>query len=401
MSRGKIINIEWSANNNYNFTEQEFSEAKKTWMIHEARKAASEGYDTVIAILLVDGLLSPRPDLFSKEVEVFKKECVNLGIKKCVLLSGQGGEYFPVPLAFDEIISIDFTLHFTYNSYKEKVDCDLLPKYKPNDKFLFLGGVPARLNRIGLLYEFYNQGMLTADKALWSFFKPLGTTEELKCRQILNDLSNLEYQTFINYAENRFDDLYYNSKKFFLNHNEVKDFWNQITQQEWVDKPALIDSIVFDTTSLSIISEGPNYWDYSNNNNFVTEKFWRTVLHRHPFLFSGDTEQYQLIKKLGFRTFEEYFKIADYAYIFDQKKQNSAIVKNTQYFLEHQYSAAEKIKEDTEHNYNIFLQYVRKQFDVLKMMQEKFYISQNQMDYYFDQTGYKTAIIMPTTTIVS
>jgi hypothetical protein len=392
MFNGKIINIELNPNKYGNLSTQEFSEFKKIRLINEAKQAAYEGYNAVIAILLVDGLLSPVPNLFSIEAQVFKNECQKLGIEKCILLSGQGGTHFPVPLAFDEIWSIDYTLQFTYNTYKTQIENNSLPNYTITDKFLFLGGVPSRLNRIGLLYKFYKENMLNKHTALWSFFKPIGHCEAIDCRKILSHVNQTEYELFLNFAENRFDNLYYESKHFFLNEPDVEKYWYQITEHEWVNKPALIDSNVFSKTSLSIISEGPNYWSHSNNNNFVTEKFWRAVLHRHPFVFSGELDQYLLVKNLGFKTFEEYLEIPEYAYMTDKTKQLSAIVHNTRFFLNNQNQVKEKIIKDVDHNYNLVLNCVHDQQQVIKSLQDQFNIDQTQIDYYFNQTGYKTVI---------
>jgi len=395
MSKGKIVNIEWSPDNNYNFTEETFSKSKRGWMIQEAKLAAEEGYDTIIAICLIDGLLNPSPEFFPIESQVLKEECEKVGIKNVIFLSGHGGTYFPKPLAFDKILFTDYTLRFTYNTYKDQIDNNLLSKYKPLGKYLFLGGVPSRLNRIGLAYKLYQNNILKDETAIWTFFKPWNSDEEEKCRSFLPDVDEGDYKEFLNYAERRVDDLFENSKHFFSDWSEVDGFWHDIVGQEWAKHPALIDSSIFDKTSLSLISEGPNYWVYSNNYDFITEKFWRSVFHRHPFLFAGDTGQFLYMKKLGFKTFEEYFKNPDYYLLENEHDRIEAIVENLKGFIKQEKKYANNIEKDVEHNFQLAVKYAHEQEDFIQNLQKEYNLSDDQVNYYFYQKGYANLIIKP------
>ena len=60
-------------------------------------------------------------------------------------------------------------------------------------KFLFLGGVPDRLNRIWLLYQLYNRGLLP--HAEWSFFPPW--TSEQKSNSLQYFPTSADYYDFV------------------------------------------------------------------------------------------------------------------------------------------------------------------------------------------------------------
>lgn len=394
MTKGKIINIEYSPDNSYNHSYEEFMECKLVWLLDEIKQAASEGYTKIVAVMLIDGLLLPTAEVMQTESKILKEETDKLGIDEIILVSGHGGTYFPVPLYFDKVLATDYTLRFTYNSYQELLINNRLPKYKPTGRFLFLGGVPSRLNRIGLAYKFFEQGLLNDDCAVWTFFKPWNSNEERESRQILNHISDKEYNKFVNFANRRLDDVYEYSKHFFSS-DSVDSFWHDIVNHEWARKPGYLDSSVFDTTSLSIISEGPNYWEHSNNNDFVTEKFWRAVFHRHPFLFAGEIEQYQYMKKLGFRSFEEYLPHPDYGILPLEEDRMNALVANTKFWLENETKIANKVQEDVEYNYNLATKYIQEQINFIKDLQSDYNLSDEDIDYYFNQTGYQNLIVKP------
>lgn len=394
MYKGKIINIEYSPDNSYAYTYEEFMRTKLIWLVDEIKQAAADGYTKIVTVMLIDGLLLPTNDIMQEESRVLKEESSKLGIETIVLVSGHGGTYFPVPLYFDKVLATDYTLRFTYNSYKDQIITNSLPQYKPTGKFLFLGGVPSRLNRIGLAYKFYEEGLLTDNTAAWTFFRPWNPSEDAVSRKFLSHISDEEYMNFLSYAERRVDDVYEYSKHFFSS-DSVDSFWHDIVNHEWVKKPGYLDSSIFDSTSLSIISEGPNYWDHSHNNDFVTEKFWRAVFHKHPFLFAGEIGQYEYMKKLGFKSFEEYLPFPDYGIMPNEEDRLNALVANTKFWLENEARLAKEIEQDVEYNYNLALKHVQEQIEFIDNLQKEYSLSPEDIDYYFNQTGYQNVIVKP------
>lgn len=350
MHKARVVNIEWTPDNNrWNLDKQVFSELKLKWIFKELKQAAKDGCDTVIAVMMIDGVLNPEPNIWPGEVAKIKQRCTKLGIEKLVFVSGHGGHEWIMPVAFDKMYSIDYTLQFTYKSYEDRIKKNKLTEYNPHaNKFLFLGGVPSRMNRIGLLYKYYKLGMLDHN-AIWTFFVPWTEEERKVCKDIMHILTEEEFNKFCNFADRRIGDEYENAKKFFAEEYYQTGDWHDVKDTDWAKAPALIDSSIFPETCLSIISEGPNYWNYSTNNSFVTEKFWRAVFHKHPFLFAGDIDQFKYMENLGFRTFTEYMTIPEYTYLETEEQRLDAIVTNTADFLK--LKKPQRLIDDIEHNY--------------------------------------------------
>jgi hypothetical protein len=154
-----------------------------------------------------------------------------------------------------------------------------------------------------------------------------------------------------------------------------------------------MDSKIFQDTAFSIISESTNYWD--RNFDFVTEKTWRTVLHSHPFIFAGHPDQFVYLKNLGLRTFENYMKIKNYAYIEDENLRLDAIVENTKDFLINHSKYSENIQKDVQYNFSLFLNTVDDELKKLKNLMAAYGVDTLDVDYYFDRTGFDHLIRIP------
>ncbi len=380
-------------NNRWNLDKQVFSELKLKWIFKELKQAAKDGCDTVIAVMMIDGVLNLEPNIWPGEVAKIKQRCTKLGIEKLVFVSGHGGHEWIMPVAFDKMYSIDYTLQFTYKSYEDRIKKNKLTEYNLHaNKFLFLGGVPSRMNRIGLLYKYYKLGMLDYN-AIWTFFVPWTEEERKVCKDIMHILTEEEFNKFCNFADRRIGDEYENAKKFFAEEYYQTGDWHDVKDTDWAKAPALIDSSIFPETCLSIISEGPNYWNYSTNNSFVTEKFWRAVFHKHPFLFAGDIDQFKYMENLGFRTFTEYMTIPEYAYLETEEQRLDAIITNTADFLK--LKKPQRLIDDIEHNYQLAKRYLDKQHLLFDYLVEHYGAPREEVNYYLNQTGYSNLVQRP------
>jgi hypothetical protein len=155
-----------------------------------------------------------------------------------------------------------------------------------------------------------------------------------------------------------------------------------IVHTKFFKKPGYLTPKVFEDTRFSIISEGPNFW--TNDYEFVTEKFWRTIINNHPFIFAGPTEQFEYIKSLGFKTFENYLPIKKYAYIEDEDKRFNAIVKNTQYLLKNN---NRDIANDVRHNYNRYLDILETQNLLFNRLENDMAVPRAEINHYLDNEG--------------
>jgi hypothetical protein len=374
MAKGKIINFEvlWDS-------EESILDLYHLTFRKDIEQAALDGYDTILGIMLNEGILcydnEQCIEIFNDLKEISKK--LNIEIK---LLSSLGEEFkrIKVPL---EVIHYDYHARMIFNSYKH-LDFDIS---RSSNKFLFLGGVSTRPNRIGLLSKLYDQGMLT--HADWSFFPPIYQEDKQWCRDYLKKYSDDEYDAFINFCQRRFDDRYIGVN--YLMHDSVQyhnDRWFEIIDQDFFKSPGYINPTVFKNTSFSIVSEGPNFWD--SIHEFITIITWRTIRNGHPFIFAGPIEQFNYIKKLGFRTFEEYLLIKDYAYIENDAERMDAVIKNTEHLLENYSSLKDLLDIDAEYNYKHFLKIIKEQDCILEYIEHDLGVQRSEIDYLLNGVGF-------------
>jgi hypothetical protein len=310
----------------------------------------------VIGLLLADGLLY-KNKLFFDMYERIKAAHPN---KHFQLMTGMCGN--------KSTIEFDFNLNETYLSYKDVMTSLWNPTA---NKFLFMGGVPNRENRIVLLDKFYQAGLL--EQAEWSFFKPWTDEQRVWCRNALSHYTDAEYDTFLDTCERKLDDVYADSKEYGTA-PEKKTF-------DWCKDPAWVDPSIYNNTMLSVISEGLPH-DLSLNTAFMTEKMWRVFAQQHPFILSGTKDMMDYIKRLGFKTFEEYMRIPDYVEDLD------AIVENTKGFLEDYSKFEQQIKADCRYNYTRFHLLGQLNREHLTWLKNYHSIDQESIDYWFNQKGF-------------
>lgn len=386
MAKGKIINFEWMCDYN-NYTNEEFDVIKTKLISSEIDSASRDGFDVIVGLYMLDGFLQPkaRHSEFIAHLNDIKNYASNSGIKKIYLISGHGEHIEDCPFDY---FYIDLNLRMLVNSY---INLDSLPYFNPkNDKFLFLTGMPNRPNRIGLLSKFFDSGLLGLSE--WSFFPPWTSLDKSWCRNYLKSYTDTEYDYFLKSCERSFDSRFETAKPFYGSYgSEGTDIvWHDVVDTDWVKSPAHVDSSVYKSTLFSVVSEGPNYW--ADDNDFITEKSWRTFLHRHPFIFAGHPDQFRYLKSLGFKTFEDYLIIRNYAYIKDENERLDAIVKNTNYWLRSISNYIDQIKEDVDHNFKTFLYHVNRQDRILDFLTTDLMINLDEVEELRTLKGYNTLI---------
>lgn len=386
MSKAKIINFEWMCDYNH-YAPEEFDKIKTRLIKQEIKQAVDNGFDIIIGLYLLDGFLQPkyRYNEFISHLNEIKDYAYSIGIKKIILISGHDETLDNCPF---ECLFLDFNLRMLINSYP---DLTSLPSFNSeNTKFLFLTGMPNRPNRIGLLSKYYDKGLLT--NAEWSFFSPWTNVDQSWCRDHLKHYSDEHYNKFLNDCERSFDDRYHTCKPYYGSYTstEAPTIWYDVVETDWVKAPTHIDSGVYKDTLFSVVSEGPNYW--TEDYNFITEKTWRTFLHRHPFIFAGHPDQFKYTKKLGFKTFEDYLLIKDYAYIEDENQRLEAVVKNTEYWLTNIKNNLSAIEKDVEYNYQMFFNHVKKQNEIFKFLEHELNVSPDDIKLYTNIKGYTELI---------
>lgn len=349
--------------------------------------------DCIIGLLLVDGFLYKDNDRFYTILKKIYQEGTTLGIKKFYLMPGMCSDYQSNldqrSLAY-EILDWDFPVNQMYQSYKDKLH--LVHKWNPAaNKFLFLGGVPSRPNRIGLMSKYYDADML--DAGVWSFFPPWTDDDQKWCREHLNHYTDEKYAEFLKYCDRAVDDKYSVSKDYSrVSGKEMAD--RGLLDSPWLNDCGWIDPNVFYDTSISIISEGSCY-PPATDFEFLTEKIWRAVINNHPFIVADHPDRFAFMKHRGLRTFENYLHIPEYAYIENEETRLDAVVANTGYFLDTVADNIEQINIDIGHNRTVMFDILKRDQKMIEWLKTNLSVSQSSIDRWLLTKDFKTYIRIP------
>lgn len=334
-------------------------------IMSDIKDAVDRGCDTILGLMLADGFLYTNNEQLDLLASIEQQSRL-LGVKNLVLIPGIVPD-MDIP-GYEVIKIFNYNLHLAYLSYKNKRH--LLYPWNPKaDKFLFLGGVPNRPNRINLLEKFYKADLLK--HAVWSFFKPWTDEQADWCRKALPDYTDDEYNNFLNACENSIDNMYEDSKEYSTNNKFDYD------NCQWFKDPAWIDPVVYTNTVVSVVSEGLLYGSYSSK--FLTEKTWRVFAQRHPFILAGNSEMLEYIKSLGFKTFNTSTDL-------------DGLVSETEIFLNSYKDCIDMLNADIEHNYKQFFKLGSTNASVLDEIQIKFRLSNADMNQWFNKTGFAQLI---------
>jgi hypothetical protein len=253
----------------------------------------------------IDGMLYRNNDRFYALLKRINDSAKELGILEVKLIIGSC-PYFQHELDARGIdiqtIDYDSSIRLIYNDFFSIVDRskELYPWNPTAHKFLFLTGIPSRANRIGLINKFYEAGLLS--HADYSFFPPWTESDKIWCRDYLKHYTDEEYDVFLESCTRSVDDLYEHSKDYSrVSGKQIID--KDLVNTKWVQEPHYINPKVYTNTCLSILSEGAVY-NPETELRFLTEKTWKVILNRHPFILADDPIRFDYLKGLGLRTFE-------------------------------------------------------------------------------------------------
>jgi hypothetical protein len=287
------------------------------------------------------------------ERKVFKKEEQNSINQMIEILDRMAVNYFFV---------VDNTMNHQI-SFGDKVaylpGCMLLAYYPvwinhhPNvtvwnpisNKGLMLLGKCEKIHRIGFLKKFYEKNSLDSIEWAANFTNQYDLIKE----KFFTDYSDEEFKIFSDTC-NRTLDIPINHPSYPKNSNE---------SFQHLGFP--YDHTLYCKTAFSVILESEYYSD-PEGMPWISEKTWRAIANKHPFIMVGSTDNIPVLKNMGFKTFEEYLSIEDYYSLLtvtqDIHTSLDAIVTNTIEFsnllgtlspdLKH------KITEDVNHNYELF-----------------------------------------------
>jgi hypothetical protein len=336
----------------------------------EISKKAGKEYDTVIGSILVEIIPSNEIlNLVEALVEI-KRYSLSLGFSNFKLILMPPYKQYSEELRGFDIYWYDYLARITHNAYLTRPERLSTQWNRQSGKILVVTGIPHRYNRIRLLYKLYQENLLDDDKCLWSFFKPFSEESWNECRRFLNDIDDTEFDKFMSYAVRTLDD--------------VKVIGAKFAAQTIVDDFSLPLEL-YSETCLSLIPEAHCYPDQPKYD--ISERTWRVIINRHPFLIAGTQGNTDYLKSLGYKTFEEYFPLR-YDDTDDLEQTLNNIVENTKHFLSIMSSRADEIEEDVEHNYNNFIKMLGESDQLKDDLKNSFGAEDNELDEIFNTTNY-------------
>jgi hypothetical protein len=219
-----------------------------------------------------------------------------------------------------------------YSVFVEKHPIQTL--YKPkSSKGLFLLGKGNKIQRVGLLKTFYESNNL--DSILWSFKNSPETLKQIRT-DFFSDYTDEDFDTFIKVSE------------------KVLDY--ESMDGVFVHLGFPCDVNLFTNTAFSIVSET---WLHGIPHIF-TEKTWKPIINRHPFIMIGSEENINILKKLGFKVFQESAWFVEDQDLLEHIVLTSVNMKKR---IETDDHYQKQLVNDVEYNYNKFIELAKKDID--------------------------------------
>lgn len=197
---------------------------------------------------------------------------------------------------------LDIEIHYingialiTYHDLIYRKRCPRNITWTPHNSFLFLTGKWDKTNRFPLFKKLLDQSLL--NNSIYSLYLP----------------KSHEYSRF-------------NSNPDFVStklagHTPAIPYDHTMYQRTGF---RLISETEYDTDLSHLYTQGDDPW--------LTEKTWLTILNKHPFIMAGQKGTLAKLKRLGYKTFEEYlpYKYDDA----DNVSRLDLIVENVKYLTE-------------------------------------------------------------------
>lgn len=303
-------------------------------------------------------------NIINKSLEYIQQTNILPNLKNVYFL------YNTAPINLD-FISNKYTLkkiylnYFLLRSYFTRTYCNSAIKKwdTKNPKALFLIGQPFKLNRLPILYSFYQRKKMSLiDYSLNSIYykdDPLNVNIN---PNIIDEYSRLLFNgcsqkliDFLGKMDKKIDDDFIETSKVFKT-NSIFQKSAYIIPDEWFDASLILcmETYFYDLPSVSNI-------EY----NIFSEKFWKTVLSKKPFIMSSyDDHYYDKLEKLGFKNFLKYTTSEKKMYTGSMssrkmdknllEKYSSTAFFRTTSFLNNMEKQKVEIRNDIEYNYELW-----------------------------------------------
>jgi len=232
----------------------------------------------------------------------------------------------------DHVVYLDFFLLLVYHQIIDMKRSSVCELWHPGtDKFLFLTGKPDRQNRMRLLWKFSQQNLMS--QCCWSLFDQPDLVS--LCQKYLPELDATQVQHFV--------------EQHITSPDSVKPLLTHTGALHYNGIP--YGNSVYQNCDFQVISE--TSFRYKA---WITEKTWLAILNKRPFIMAGDKYTLKKLKRMGFRTFENYLAVPDYDSLHDPEQRLDAIVLNTKSWLKNIGQQQQAITQDVDHNAQRFEQ---------------------------------------------
>lgn len=184
-----------------------------------------------------------------------------------------------------DILWIDnYLVYIYYNVICQKV-CDYNRVWMPDyQNILILIHKANKPQRLGLFYRLVNSPI--AEKLKWS----LTNTKRYK-----------EYFTYLPEIDNLSD-----VAEFMLKYQRRLD------EKDLHYGPVPFDPKIFNDTLFQIVSATTFSSNIQEHDHLIEEKFWLPIINHLPFVLAASERSSDMLEKMGFKTFNKFFKIPNY-----------------------------------------------------------------------------------------
>jgi hypothetical protein len=238
-------------------------------------------------------------------------------------------------------------LYFELNVYKSS---QINAQWNPDSgKFLFLTGKPDRLNRIGMLYKLYKQGLL--DRCVWSLF--VDDSIKKNCRKFFPELSYQEYDQFIGSNQR--------------NPDGIEVLFNSGGSCHYDGYP--FDHKLFANTTVRLIPETTEV--QSDNFPMISEKTWVTIANHQPFVIVANYDNLRYLTAKGYCTFTEYGPYPDYDRTQDVDTRYNQAIDNMLAIVNATSDRQSDINRNVEHNYQNLVNHMETNIKVLEQIHQQ------------------------------
>lgn len=267
-----------------------------------------------------------------KVLPIVRKHIVQLNVKYKFVFHISMKYYFD----HDDVEFLNYGLFLTYRYWREYPETFNDSWNYQADKALFLLGKVDKINRIGLLSKFYDSN--TIDRLDYT----MNVHEDSlpKLRSILTNYADIDFYKFIDVCKSPSADI------------DLTFIGDQFVYGGYPVNPDL-----YRNTSMSIVSEtfcgtwGDTIYDVGL---YITEKTWRAIANKHPFVIAGNPRTLATLKHYGIRTFEQYLPYPFYDDIPRVEERLDIVRKNVIGLLDNMSKYHGSIYCDIEHNFKVF-----------------------------------------------